>query len=319
MNAVKTLEKYGMLSGAKRVLCALSGGPDSVALTHFMAKNASALGVKVYAAHFSHGIRPEAAKPEREICEKLCENLGIELFCGEGDAPGYAKEKGVGLELAARELRYAFLYDTAEMLGGALIATAHHLTDNAETVLMNLIRGTSLKGLSGIPPVRDGIIRPFIETPKEEIDEYIEKNGLKFATDATNFEPCCRRNAIRLNVLPLLTGEEPAAIKNIGRLSEIARSLTAEAEREAEEALLKSFEKDGRTYIAVSDVLSLRGDARARLFTRLHKKAGGVSMLSEKHIKALTALCESDSPSGAADLPQISAKREYGSLVFGAV
>lgn len=318
MEVINTLKKYDMLKGAEHVLCALSGGADSVAMTHFLALNAKALGITVSAAHFSHGIRTDAAQPERELCERLCRRLGIRLYCGQGDTPSVSREKGESLELAARSLRYEFLEDTARLLSGAKIATAHHLSDNAETVIMNMIRGAGLAGLAGIPPVRDNIIRPLIETSKEEIERYIAHNNLEYATDLTNFEDCCRRNSIRLNILPHLTAEEPAAIKNIGRLSCLAREMHSGITREAEEMAKSCLCTAGEVSAKVSCFTESRRDVAARLVELLHKEAGGKTMLTSKHINAVLEICESASPSKSADIPQMTVHREYENIVFAA-
>ena len=316
MNVFKTLEKYDMLSGAEHVLCALSGGKDSVALTHFLAVNAKALGITVSAAHFSHGIRKDCAIPERELCERLCKTLGIPLYCGEGDSVSFAEEKGIGLEEAARILRYGFLEKTAGNLKNAKIATAHHLYDNAETVIMNIIRGAGIPGLAGIPPKRDDIIRPLIETSKEEIERYISENGLEYATDLTNFEPCCRRNEIRLGVLPKLEELEPSAVANIGRLSALARSLDEEYKKRAGRLFEKAVIKEGEARIDRSAFSESDEETAARLAVLMHKAAGGIPMLSSKHIAAVIDVCKGDSPSGETHLPQVLVRREYGDVVF---
>ncbi len=316
MKVFETVEKYDMLSGAEHVLCALSGGKDSVALTHFLAANAKKLNITVSAAHFSHGIRKNEAAPERELCERLCASLGITLYCGEADTPSYAEKNGLGLEEAARILRYGFLEKTAAGLKNAKIATAHHLYDNAETVIMNIIRGAGISGLAGIPPKRDGIIRPLIETSRKEIEEYIALNKLEYATDVTNFEPCCRRNEIRLGVLPQLEKIEPSAVENIGRLSSWARSRNEEIKEKAGRLFETAIIKDGEARTKTEAFSESDEETAARLAVLMHKAAGGVSMLSSKHIRAILDLCAGDSPSKEAHVPQIRVCREYGDIVF---
>ena len=163
------LSRFGLLRPGDRVLCALSGGADSVCMTHLLASGAAERGVTVAAAHFSHGLRPESAGAERALCQRLCDVLNIPLFCGEGDTPAYARTHGLGLEEAARDLRRAFLEETARAWNAGAIATGHHLEDSAETLLLNLIRGTGGRGMQGIPPKNGIFIRPLILMSKADI------------------------------------------------------------------------------------------------------------------------------------------------------
>ena len=124
--AIDALSRFGLTASGDRVLCALSGGADSVCLTHLLAARAGELGIAVAAAHFTHGLRPESADAERQLCQRLCDSLSIPLFCGEGDTAAYAKAHGVGIEEAARTLRRAFLLETADRWQATSVATGHH-------------------------------------------------------------------------------------------------------------------------------------------------------------------------------------------------
>ena len=158
-----------MLEGTDTLLCALSGGADSVCLLHLLRRLAPELGFRLEAAHFHHGIRDAEADRDRDFARRLCGDWDIPLHLGAGDAPAWARERSLGLDVAgqaartrrgveetARTMRYAFLEDTADTLPRCRIATAHQAEDNAETLLLNLVRGTGLRGLCGIPPVRGG-------------------------------------------------------------------------------------------------------------------------------------------------------------------
>ena len=169
----KTIQKYHMLSSEDVVLVALSGGADSMALLYFLYKNCN---YKLYAAHINHNLRGEESDGDEEFVKTCCKNLKIELFILNADVKKEAQCKGFSIEQAARSIRYDFLEKTAEGLH-AKIATAHTLSDNMETVLFNLVRGTGIKGLCGIPPVRNNIIRPLLECTRAEIEEYCAKNN----------------------------------------------------------------------------------------------------------------------------------------------
>jgi len=303
------LKKLRIEDETAHITVALSGGADSVCLTHLLHKK----GIRISAAHFSHGIRPEEADKERAICIRLCEKLGIELVCGSGDTPAHAAENGIGLEEAARILRYDFLRKAASENGGSLIATAHHLNDNAETVLFNLIRGTGLNGLCGIPYNENGIIRPLLGITRDEIMEYVRENGLEYATDKTNFDTEYSRNLIRLRVMPLLRSINSRADQNITSAAELLSKdkayIDAHAAELASGALMteSKIEADANAFASADPAVS------GRAVQMLFEAAGiGPGYAGKKHIDAFLALCASSDPSGEIDLPLgMRASRSY--------
>ena len=156
-------DKYGMLPSGGAVICAISGGADSVCLLHILKEIAPTRGFDLYAVHFNHCLRGAESDRDELFVRELCRELDVELFCGSGDVKGYAEKNGLGIEEAARILRYRFFEETAGKIPKSRVATAHNADDNAETVLMTLARGAGLKGLCGIPPVRDIYIRPLLD------------------------------------------------------------------------------------------------------------------------------------------------------------
>ena len=186
--------QYAMLPAGCRVLCACSGGADSTALLHLLC---SMPRVTVVCAHFNHRLRGAESDRDEAFVRSMCERLGVDCVCGGEDVAAAAAARGAGIEETARALRYAFLEETAVKCGCDRIATAHHAEDNAETVLMNLVRGSGLRGLCGIPPVRDGVIRPLLNATRKEILEYLAENGLSYVDDSTNELDDCARNRIR--------------------------------------------------------------------------------------------------------------------------
>ncbi len=307
--------RFALLPRGSRVLCALSGGADSVCLTHLLAANAQSWGITVAAAHFSHGIRPESAGSERELCQRLCDGLGIPLFCGAGDTPAYAKEQGLGLEEAARLLRRRFLQDTARVGQFDRIATGHHLEDSAETLLFNLIRGAGQKGLQGIPP-KDGMLaRPLILWSKEEILAYIEKNRLEYADDPTNFTGDNARALLRRQVWPALTELNGQAVRHLAQtaLDNWQRDEHIRVEADRLTACLQ--EEAGEVSLPVKTLLAASPEAAARLLQTAQRGAGG-RMLERPHIRAIFELCRGDDPSAQAHLPGSRALRRYDRLVF---
>ena len=204
-----------MLLPGDRVLVALSGGADSMALLHVLLSLREEYRLHIAAAHYHHGIRGEEADRDECFVRGACETLGVPLTVGHGDVPKQAKESGLGLEECAREMRYAFLEQAAQ---GAFIATAHSLSDCEETFLFNLSRGASLHGLTAIPPVRGRIIRPLIDCSRDEIEHYCRENGIDYITDSTNASDAYTRNRLRHRVVPELKACNPAFDAAFSRL-----------------------------------------------------------------------------------------------------
>ena len=237
LNAV---ERHQMLLPGDRVMVALSGGADSMALLHVLLSLKEEYRLHVSAAHYHHGIRGAEADRDEAFVRAACEALDVPLTVGRGDVPKQARESGLGLEECAREMRYAFLEQAAE---GAFIATAHTLSDCEETFLFNLSRGASLHGLTAIPPVRGRIIRPLIGCSRDEIEDYCRQNGIEYINDSTNNSDDYTRNRLRHRVVPELKACNPAfdaafarLIEGLreddGLLAELAQSVLERAETE---------------------------------------------------------------------------------------
>jgi len=285
--------KWDMLSGT--VLCAVSGGRDSMALLHLLTALAAEVGFQVAAGHFNHQLRPTAERDEAFVRD-WCRKHGIPLVCGRGDAGGFARRERLSIEDAARTLRYAFLEDAARDVGADRIATAHHREDNAKTLLLHLIRGTGMQGLGGIPPVRGKIVRPLLEVSRAEINAYIEKNALPFVEDETNQDTAYTRNRLRLEVLPLLEEIAPGAAGRISGTAALAREEDAYLRREAE-AMLPAADGD-RVDLAVS-VLNGQDEVLRRRLVRAMAQRLGVS-LDQRQTDAVLAL----KSGGFLDLPE---------------
>ncbi len=202
-----TIEKYNMPVKNARVIVALSGGSDSMSLLHALYSLRDEYGFTLEAAHVNHGIRGESAQRDEHFSVHECEKLGIECHVLRADVPSIASDSGMSVEEAGRKVRYDFF---ASLGDDAVIATAHNLNDRIETMLFNLARGSSLKGLWSIPPVRGNVVRPLIDCTKEEILDYCSKNGIDYVNDETNDDIHYTRNRIRHNVLTQLKAVNPA-------------------------------------------------------------------------------------------------------------
>lgn len=208
-----------MLEPEDTVLCALSGGADSVSLLLCLAE----LGVDVCACHLNHGLRGAEADADEAFCRALCQRENIPFLSERCDAAQEARCTGQSVETAARELRYRFFAACAQALGADKIATAHTADDNLETMLFRLIRGTGLAGLAGIPPVRDRIIRPLLRVERRDIEAYLTGRGQEWCTDATNAEDICTRNRIRHQVIPALREIVPEAAQHASETAVLLR------------------------------------------------------------------------------------------------
>jgi len=236
----RVIRDHRLILPGDRVICAVSGGPDSMALWHVLNRLAAEEGFAVTAAHLNHGFRGAEAEREARMVAEYAAGIGAELVCGFADVPAVIRETGGNAQATAREMRYRFLRETAEKRGARLIALAHHADDQAETVLMHALRGASLSGLAGMPLRRaEGrveLIRPFLRIYKRELIEYCVRHGIPYASDSSNDKPDYTRNRIRLEVMPLLSGINPRFPESLCRLADIVREEDAFVESAAAEA-----------------------------------------------------------------------------------
>lgn len=280
---ISAIERYGMLDDVGEVTAAVSGGADSMCLLYILNDIKSRFGFKLTAAHLNHGIRGEEADRDERFVKDECEKLGVQLFCERLPIPQIARDAGKSLELAAREERYKFFSRVAN----GVVATAHTASDNAETMVMNMVRGASLKGLCGIPKVRGCVIRPLIFCTREEIEDYCRKNGISYCTDSTNADIYYSRNRIRKLIIPQLKELNP----------NLENTLSAEAElNSADEDYMQGIaarEYGGVLSSGSLDILKLQKFHRAirgRVLTMYYKSE--VNCDAEKHfIDKMDALC----------------------------
>ena len=199
---LKTIRENELIRGGETVTVGLSGGADSVCLLIALKKMERLLKIKLNAVHINHCLRGEEALRDEEFCRKLCAENEVSFEAVRVDVKGYAEEHRLSTEEAGRILRYEILLSKTPE--GGLVATAHHADDQAETVLLNILRGGGLRGLSGILYRRDNIIRPLLDLGKEEILDYAKDKGIDFVTDSTNLENDYTRNRLRNEIIPLL-------------------------------------------------------------------------------------------------------------------
>lgn len=201
---IKFIDEKNLIEKNDRVLVALSGGPDSVFLIHLLSKFKKRFKIELGALHVNHQIRGNAAIEDEKFCREICTELNIEFYSVSKNVKSFASKRKISMEEAGREIRYSLLKSTASQNNYNKIATAHNSNDNAETILLNLIKGTGIKGISGIAVKRDNIIRPVINLTKNEILEHLHKNKLDYRIDESNFSSDYERNFLRNEIIPLI-------------------------------------------------------------------------------------------------------------------
>ena len=292
------IRQQGMIVAGDKIVCAVSGGADSMALLFAMYLLREKLGITLSAAHFNHNLRGAESDGDEQFVRDFCDRYDIELFVGSDCVT--AGEKG--LEAAARDARYAFL----GTLPGK-IATAHTANDNAETVLLHLVRGTGLKGLGAIAPVRGNVIRPMLSVTRQEVLAFLEEYNLPYREDSSNGTDQFLRNRLRHHVMPLLETENPRLAEN---LSAMALRL-----RQDEAALGQIAENHPE------DIAQLREAPPAIRSRVLEKflKDSGVKEPEAEHITLAEALVFSEKPSASAQFPGgVTISRRYGILTAAA-
>lgn len=305
-----SVDEYNMLENVSGVLVGYSGGADSSALLRLMKVECDRLGIFIKAVHINHGIRGAEAQRDADFCSAECRSLGVEFELVCADIPELARRSGKGVEEAARDFRYEqFLRIIESDTRLDTIATAHNADDNAETLLFNLIRGSGIAGLSGIPPVRElgayRVIRPLIAVSKDEILSFCHDGSIDFVHDSTNDDTAYTRNYIRHELIPGIKRLNPSFLSSAARLSAMAR--TDEEYIGLGAARLASSP-------SVAALAAAHPAVASRAISRLYSEVSS-SMLENVHIRAILSLCRKGQ--GELSLPnRVFARIESGMLVF---
>lgn len=305
-----------MLKSGDSVAVGVSGGADSVCLLFLLNEIKKEISLDLKVIHVHHGIR-ETADRDAEYVEKLAGNLGLDITIVREDVPALAKHRGLTEEEAGRKVRY----EAFEKAGTDRIAVAHNMSDNAETMLFNLIRGTGIKGISGIAPVRGKVIRPLLEVSRDEIEEYLKDNGIAWMEDETNSVDEYTRNIIRHRIIPEALAISPGSIERMSdtakRLRRIDDFVTAYA-KEVSSRIVKTNEA-GSLYIIKADDLTKEHIAvrEAILYDILFTLSPHARDITSKHIDIVMQLAERDG-NRKVSLPfGITAARSYDDITIG--
>lgn len=313
LKKVKNLiSEKGMLLSGDKVLVAFSGGADSVVMTHALLILSEEMGFTVCAAHLNHSLRGEESDYDELFVRSFCESRGIDLTVEKVDIAALSQLSKEGIEECARNVRYDFLFRTAASIGADRIATAHTLSDNAETLIFNILRGSGLNGLTGIPETRGKLIRPMLKVTRSEIEQYAKEESLPFVTDSTNADTVYKRNYIRKEIIPRFSQINPSFYAAIERLIENVREDNGYFEAKAEKCLALACKKRHSYDLKVlkSFELPIIKRAVSKLYYEFSEQK-----LSAKNLNAFCDFIIED-PNGRYQLPGGFARKYAGVLTL---
>jgi tRNA(Ile)-lysidine synthase len=317
----ETISHHRMLNPEDLCIVAVSGGPDSVCLLDILHELKEELGIKLVVAHFDHGLRGAEDEAETRFVQRLASSMNLPFETEKGSL--LTEKSSASLEENARNARYAFLERVKDRSHAQKIAVGHNLNDQAETVLMRIIRGSGPSGLGGIPPSRENtIVRPLIETKREEIESYLKARNLSYVIDSSNLQTNYLRNKIRLQLLPLLLEYQPRLIEHLGQLAAILRGENKYLELQAEDWVITEAElrPEGDILISIPSFIKLPQPVRNRVTRHILKKIGkNLRRIDHRHIESVYKLAVSNNPQDTLDLPNgLRVKRIYDRLAFTA-
>ncbi|MBM3307899.1 MAG: tRNA lysidine(34) synthetase TilS [Candidatus Eisenbacteria bacterium] len=316
-----TIRRYGMISPRDAVLAAVSGGPDSVCMLHVLADLREELEFELKVAHLEHGFRGEESRADAAFVRDLAERLAIPFFCDEVSVPRFLLAQPMSAQDAARMLRYQFLVKVSKLEFCQRIATGHNADDQAETVLMRLLRGAGPDGLAGIPPKREGtIIRPLLAVWRSDVMAYLEERGLPWRTDATNLDSKYLRNEIRNEVMPLLERHNPNLRRALANVGTAMTDIAAHLGRLTDEALPRIVKRASLgQFVLDSTALghydeALRRCVFRRLFEALRPDLGPLPF---RHVEGVLSMAREGRAGASVELPGgVTARLEHGALVI---
>jgi len=322
---LNTINEHKMLDNCKTVIAGVSGGADSLCLLLLLDEICRRQGIELVAAHVNHMLRAADADADQIFVEEFCFERGIPCRVMKRNVAEYARERKMGIEEAGREVRYGFFQALAEEYGGAKIAVAHNRNDRAETVMMNILRGSGLQGLRGIPYTRDNIIRPLLDVSRQEIEDFLQKQGIRPQLDFSNQENIYCRNKIRNQLFPYIKKEfgiDP--VDSLVRLSENASEDSYCLGKISLEHYRKlSHNEGGKIIIPVSGLISLDRALVNRILALaaldLYELSGvkNKKLLERVHIEQLISLVEKGESGRYICLPDgLRVKREFDRLIF---
>lgn len=314
-----TVRRQQLFRPGDTVVVALSGGADSTALLDLLSR-LPGYGLRLVVAHLNHCLRGAESDADEEFCRKLASRHAIPFEARRLDVGGVAAAEGLNLEDAGRRARIAFLDEVRTAYGAVAVALAHHADDQAETVLMRLLRGSGMTGLSGMAYCNSrGYVRPLLDITRAEIEQYLRETGQEWREDASNSDTAYLRNRIRHQLLPLLEEYNPSVRSTLAATASILGGDEALLEDVAEQGFRETCRIEGGEVVcAAAGVNALSPALRRRVLRHAFKRVSGtLEGLSRTHVEAMCELLESDRPNARCPLPQgVTAVREYDRLIL---
>ena len=295
---LNTIKRYEQIKSGDTIVVGVSGGPDSICLLNVLKNLQNELKINIVVAHINHMIRKEADS-ETEFVQDFCEQRDIKCFVKKADVLQIAKEKKLGTEEVGRKIRYDFFEEVKNLVGGNKIATAHNANDNAETVLMNFLRGSGSTGLKGIEPIRDNkLIRPIIECTRQEIEQNCNEKGLNPKYDKTNQENIYTRNKIRNMLIPYIQENfNPNIIETINRMSNLIATdemyFKSIVKQSYKETFISRTEKEIILDLKKFNVLEKVIKSRLIIYT-INELLGTTNGIEKIHIEDVIKLCKNN-------------------------
>ncbi len=314
---LKFIDDKKLIAKNDKLLIALSGGPDSVFLFHFLIKYKKKFKIEFGAVHINHKLRGTEADGDEKFCKELCDEFSVPFFVVRKDVKNLSKKKKLSLEEAGREVRYSEFERIAKQNNYTKIATAHTCDDNAETVFLNLVKGTGIKGLAGIPYQRENIIRPTLVLTKQEILNYLNDNKIKFRIDASNLESDYDRNYIRNEIFPLIREKLNISFEEkILNTSSLVRSFSNQLDKIITTAVddVSDFDK-GRLKMSLSGLKEYDSEFSGDIFKRAIENNFDVS-LNFKNLNDIKSLINGQTGDKVSLTKNIIALRERDGILF---
>ena len=318
---LSTINKHELIQKGDKIVVGLSGGPDSVCLLHILSRLKEELDLEIYAAHLNHQIRGIEAQKDAFYISKLCEEMGITFFIKSINVPEYCEKNGVSIEEGARKLRYEMFYEIKNNTRANKIAIGHNLNDQAETILMRMMRGTGLQGLKGIEYIRDGvIIRPILDIERNDIEEYCKQNKLNPRIDKTNLESIYTRNKIRLELIPYMKDNFNSNI--IESIVRMGNSLRSDNDYIESEALIKFNEvskiNSDSVELNLKPYVNIHNSMKVRILRNAIKHIlGDTNFIDQRHIDDIIELEDESKIDKVINLPRgIYVYRKKNSIIL---
>ena len=314
-----TINKYNMLSYGDKVIVGVSGGADSISLLHVLYSLKDEYNIKIIVVHVNHSLRGIESDGDEEYVKAICEKLDIKLYTKRIDIEKISKDNKISIEVAGRECRYNFLDKILIKENAQKIVIAHNQNDTVETILMRIIRGTGIEGITGIKPVRDNIIRPLIETSREEIDKFCIENNIIPRTDSSNLKNIYTRNKIRLELIPYIKKEfNPNIINTLSRMGHLIENDNKYIDNEAKIIFSEVVLEKKNEYISID--LDKISKHTYLIFGRVIRTCikeliGELVDFEQKNIEDSLCFIENSKTGSIYDLPKgLRLKKEYNIL-----